>query len=339
MLARGIANRKSSIANRDDFSADLSPFDNQLSHADRQLESPRPGAAGIEIEHATTFFLHRDMAVARNHGFEPCSFRLQMELCHVVQDVDQDATDFDDLRLGQFAGPRSFVNVATNSGHRRDGSKSIKNLRVADVAGMDDMLRAGQCVQRLGPKQAVRVGDDADGEVGSQLLVPGCQFSTIQFPAPGAISQNGSFSTRCWVLAAFRFVDELANAYNRPAHGAAANLLLFIARRHPQRVKASVEGFEHRFGFDHRSDPAGRAMLDIDGRSHGDFIALAVGLQSMESCGLHQPDHVGRRVHGWQLRMMRRQRVLELDCFLCLATRADGNGPRHNWSLQKEMSQ
>jgi len=119
--------------------------------------------------------------------------------------------------------------------------------------------------------------------------------------------------------------DELADADYRAPHRAAANFLRVIAGRYAHGIETSVERLEHGLGLNTSADAAGRAMFDVDGRSNGDLIALAIGLEGMKRGGLHQADHIRRGVHRRQLGMVRGEGVLELDGLLSLTARADGN--------------
>ena len=134
-----IGNLKSSIYNRDDLAADLPILDNQSSDTDRQLESPRAGAAGIEVEHTIARFLLRDMTVSVDDDLQSGGFRLQIKLGEIMQDVDGNGGKFDHFSLRQPARPRALVNVASDSGDRRDTDKPVEDLGCAHVAGMDDV--------------------------------------------------------------------------------------------------------------------------------------------------------------------------------------------------------
>src|SRR5271165_46477 len=131
-------------------------------------------------------------------------------------------------------------------------------------------------------------------------------------------------------------LHELADADHRPADRAAANLLRVVAGGHAQGIEASIERFQHRLGLDPRADAAGGAVLNVDRRPHRDLIALAVGLQRMKRRRLHQPDHVRRRIHRRQLRMVRRKRVLELDRLFRLAARPNGDISGHSLTSSKK---
>src|SRR5215471_3815201 len=68
-------NRNSSFCNLDDFSADVPIVNRQLSDGDRQFESPRPGTAGVEVEHSATSFELGNMAMSGDDDTESGGFR------------------------------------------------------------------------------------------------------------------------------------------------------------------------------------------------------------------------------------------------------------------------
>ena len=74
-------------------------------------------------------------------------------------------------------------------------------------------------------------------------------------------------------------------------------------------------------------------MLDMDGRPHGDFSGVAIGLLRDKTCVLHESDHVRSRQDGGQLAVVRTKRVLELDQDFGFCTSANGNRSRHRNSI------
>jgi len=177
-----------SIENGDNFGADGSLLNDQFPDSYRQLESAGAGATGIEVECAVSGFLLRDVTVAGDHDFEASHFGFQIELSQVVEDIDADAPKFHEFGLRKFARPRFFVDVAANGGHGRDLFQSVENLWIADVSGVNDVVRAMKCLQSLGTKQTVRVGNDADvnGVLTSQCV----EFA---WAACGSSASTGSF--------------------------------------------------------------------------------------------------------------------------------------------------
>ena len=144
----------------------------QLADRHRQFEAAWTGAAGIEVEHSVARLLLGSVAVAGDHDFESRGFGFQVKLRKIVQNINGDASEFDDFRFGEFAGPRCFVDVAADCGHRRNRSELLENLRLADVSGVNDVIGSPQRGDSFGAKQTVRVGDDADydGTLSFQLL-------------------------------------------------------------------------------------------------------------------------------------------------------------------------
>jgi hypothetical protein len=154
---------------RNDFSLDLSLANREVPHRHRQFEAPRPGAAGIEIKHAAARLLLRNMAVPRDHDLEPCRFRLQIELCQIVQNINRNAADLDDFSFRQPARPRGCVDIAANGRHGRENRELLKNFRRAHISRVNDVFRSAQRLDRFGPKQPVSVGNDADDDAGSRF--------------------------------------------------------------------------------------------------------------------------------------------------------------------------
>ena len=86
---------------------------------------------------------------------------------------------------------------------------------------MNDVIRPTQSLDRFWTEQPVRIGDDADQD--KRFSVLSSQFSVL--------------STRCSFLHLF---DKLSKAHHRPPHGAAADFLHIVARRHTQNIEASI---------------------------------------------------------------------------------------------------
>jgi hypothetical protein len=120
-------------------------------------------------------------------------------------------------------------------------------------------------------------------------------------------------------------LNKLANADHRSTHTSPANFLHIIVCSHTQGVEAPVERFQYRLGPNVCANAARCPMLNVNGGSHRDLIALAIRLKRMKGRSLHQANHVRRGLNRGQLRMVRGERVLEFDGFLRFTTRADGD--------------
>ncbi|CAI8911555.1 hypothetical protein EMIT0324P_21080 [Pseudomonas chlororaphis] len=145
----------------DQVAFDPAGLDGQIPQADRQLEAPRPGAARVDVEHLVLPEQPRLMGVAADH--HPHARR--QGLRHFGQDMAEQQLEAVELHgevMGQGAGPgMGLVDIAEHRGHRRQVSEGGEYLRVADIAGMQDMRAALQRRQRAGAEQTVGVGDQA----------------------------------------------------------------------------------------------------------------------------------------------------------------------------------
>jgi hypothetical protein len=90
-------------------------------------------------------------------------------LREIVEHIDGNSGDLENFGCGEIARPHVLVDVAADRGDGGDGGKFVENFGIADIAGMNDVLRALEGSQRFGAKQAVRVGDDADDDGSSQF--------------------------------------------------------------------------------------------------------------------------------------------------------------------------
>ena len=62
------------------------------------------------------------------------------------------------------------IDVPGHRGHRSDPLQIPQDLDVPDVAGVEDVARAGECRADLGPQEPVGVGEDADAH---PIFLPG----------------------------------------------------------------------------------------------------------------------------------------------------------------------
>jgi hypothetical protein len=70
------------------------------------------------------------------------------------------------------------VVVAAHRGDRSDARQLIEDARIADVAGVDQVIAAGQRRQRLRAQEAVGIGDQADFDCA------GCGLGYLDFGLP-----------------------------------------------------------------------------------------------------------------------------------------------------------
>ncbi len=122
------------------------------SHADGQTEPLRSGAAGIEIQDAIFQFLFGSMRVAADYGRESCSFRIEIKRVDVMNQVEVQAAKHDNLSLGKVPRPGLSIDVTTDGRDRRDLLECRNNLRVTNVAGVEDVVGSAQQRERFRPQ-------------------------------------------------------------------------------------------------------------------------------------------------------------------------------------------
>jgi hypothetical protein len=88
--------------------------------------------------------------------------RVDVERLQVVDRIQRHRPEVDAGRLRDRTRPRRRVVVAADNRQRGNGRQALENRRTADIARVDDMVGPGKKVERFGPQQAVRVGNQAD---------------------------------------------------------------------------------------------------------------------------------------------------------------------------------
>lgn len=131
-------------------------------HGNRQTKAARPGAPGVHEEHAVTLLDERMMRVAADDGRDAGEGAVAVELLPVVDHEDPRPGELDGGPHGERHRPDAAVVVAADGGQRRDLPQCLEHLGRADVAGVEDVSNALERGERLGPDEAVSVGDHPD---------------------------------------------------------------------------------------------------------------------------------------------------------------------------------
>jgi hypothetical protein len=63
---------------------------------------------------------------------------------------------------GSVAATGRGIDVAAHRHHWSHLAQRIQNRRIADIAGVNDQLRAAQCFQRFRAQQSMRIRNQAD---------------------------------------------------------------------------------------------------------------------------------------------------------------------------------
>ena len=88
-----------------------------------------------------------------------------------MQNIDENAREFDRFRLGQSARPRPLVDVPADGCDRRNCREFVQDFGSAYVSSVNDVLGSTEPVDRFGTKQAMRIRNDADDDGISQFSV------------------------------------------------------------------------------------------------------------------------------------------------------------------------
>jgi hypothetical protein len=90
---------------------------------------------------------------------------------------------------GKHRAPGLSIDIATHGDNRRQAAQMLENRGFADIAGVDDHCRTTRRLQRLGSKQTMRIGDDADQHAASARLLGRQRLQSVgelvELPIPG----------------------------------------------------------------------------------------------------------------------------------------------------------
>jgi len=141
---------------------------------DGELEAARAAGAGVHVEDA---FVSADLGfvtVAAEDACEACRCGVEVQLMHVVEQIEFFASEGDQLGLRQLRARPLRVDVAANRGEWRDVGQGFEDGRVAYVAEMQNMIRTGQQRQQFRPQQPMRVRHHSDSHRHSPIWMRVC---------------------------------------------------------------------------------------------------------------------------------------------------------------------
>ena len=109
--------------------------------ADRQPEPPRPGAAGVEEQHAGTAFDQRLVRMAEDHRVTPLGGGVEVQSGDVVAEMELPSGDGDGSCFRQVVGPVVAVDIAADGKQRRDRGQGFEDVAGADVTASPPLAR------------------------------------------------------------------------------------------------------------------------------------------------------------------------------------------------------
>lgn len=127
-----------------------------------EVEPPRPTGAGVEVEHAFSFFDLGAMRVAVEDGRESGCDGIKTQRSEIVEEVQKMAFEEQDIGFGQAAAGAGVVDVAANGVKRSDLREGFEDLRFADITEVEDALDTCEGEHNFRAQQTVGVADNPD---------------------------------------------------------------------------------------------------------------------------------------------------------------------------------
>src|SRR5712691_152037 len=93
-----------------------------------QLETARACASGIQKQHPVPHLAPWLVRVPIDDGGKSRRLRVEVEGVHIMEHIQEDVASLHDVAQRQYAGPRSVVDVPTDSDRWRDGSEALEHV-------------------------------------------------------------------------------------------------------------------------------------------------------------------------------------------------------------------
>ena len=138
-----------------DLRLDVLPDNAKEGDGDWEPEAPGAGPSGIEIEHAGALLARWRVRVSEYDGGKARSGGIDGELGQVVKHIQAELGKLHDLSFWKGGGPGLRVDIAPHGNHRGDGAQPIDDIGLANIACMDDQVRAAKRGEGLGPREAM----------------------------------------------------------------------------------------------------------------------------------------------------------------------------------------
>ena len=97
------------------------------------------------------------MGVAMDHSPEAGCGRVEIKLAHIMKDIKPGFLELNCFERPECPGPGSDIDVSSNRNDGRYFSQGLKDLRLPNISGMDNQVRAFQGIDCLRPDQAMRI--------------------------------------------------------------------------------------------------------------------------------------------------------------------------------------
>jgi hypothetical protein len=102
------------------------------------------------------------MRVAGNDHVNSANCWIDLQFLKVVQDIEGPLAEPYHLSVGIAFRPVAGIDVSSDRSDRRNPTESGENVRVTNIAGVDDMRHPGEPLLSLRPQAPVGVRDDSN---------------------------------------------------------------------------------------------------------------------------------------------------------------------------------
>jgi len=129
----------------------------QAGHRYGEGEPSGTGAPRVQKQDSVPVLDAGLVGVATDHGVEPRGPRIEVEVGHVVENVQIHFSHPDSLNDRKHLRPKTSIGVPPHRDHARDFPELFKDLRISNIARVDYQVRVLECRDRFGSQQPMCV--------------------------------------------------------------------------------------------------------------------------------------------------------------------------------------
>jgi hypothetical protein len=146
----------------DDLRIGVTVGQRDAGEGDGEREAARASAAGIKVKDAVAPIDGGLVGVAADDGPDAGGGRVQIEVVDGVDEIKETAAQLYGFGGVEVVEDGGRVDIAADGGEQGDLTEAVEDARVVDIAGVEDVVDAGEFGDGFGAEEAVGVGDDAN---------------------------------------------------------------------------------------------------------------------------------------------------------------------------------
>ncbi len=104
------------------------------------------------------------MTVSEDYSGEPGRVWVEVKRAQIVQEIERVACDIHSICRRVLTRERRYIDVADDGEHWGNLTEFREDILGADVASVEDHVRAAQSCHRVGMHSSMGIGDDADDQ-------------------------------------------------------------------------------------------------------------------------------------------------------------------------------